>query len=108
MWRTDLEGDRTLTPRYVLWLVEHLPQDSSTIASMKGGLAHRQWTAETYMLASLVNLTFSANRQRAGKPTRKAPVQPPKISSAVKKAATPKRVVRISQLRSARKNQPEQ
>lgn len=70
---------------------------------MKGGSQFRQWTTEAYLLASMVNLTFSANRQRAGKPTRKAPIVPPKISTSLQKKANPKRVVNISKLPSARR-----
>lgn len=94
LWR---EGT-TLTPRFVLWLVEHVPHDSATVAAMKGGQEHRPWTIDTFLLAQAVNLLAGANHQRAGKRMRKPPVQPPKprVAAAVKKKRG--RVVRIADI----------
>lgn len=97
LWRSGSD----LTPRAVLWLVEHLPQDSATNASIRGGPHHRAWTTDTYLLAAAVNTLAAANRQRAGKAMRKAPVQPPKPKTQKRPAGA--RVVRISEL-SARAN----
>lgn len=74
LWRRE---DGPLTPRYVLWLVEHLPESSATIAKAKGGPKHRPWTSEAHLLALVANLLFVANRQRAGKPARKPLITPP-------------------------------
>lgn len=67
-----------LSPRLALWLVEHLPEDSATIAAMKGGPQFRAWTQSMYLQAAQVNLLFAANRQRGGKSTRIPLVKPPK------------------------------
>ena len=75
LWRDDSR----LTPRSVLWLVEHLPESSATIAKAKGGPKHRPWTSEAHLLALVANLLHVSNRQRAGKPARKPLITPPKI-----------------------------
>jgi hypothetical protein len=101
LWR---EGT-TLTPRYVLWLVEHLPHESATVASMKGGPEHRPWTLDVYLMAHMVNLLAGANHQRAGKRMRKPPVLPPKIKPTASTAAAKKRrgrVVRIADISARR------
>lgn len=51
-----------------------------------------------HMQAATVNLLYSANRQRAGKPTRKAPIEPPK-----QRQRATRRVIDLSRLPSARK-----
>jgi hypothetical protein len=91
----------TLTPRYVLWLVEHLPADSATYAAMKGGPEFRAWTIEAFLLAQTVNLLAGANHQRAGKRMRKMPIVPPKpkIAAAQKKKG---RIVRVSDIKARR------
>jgi hypothetical protein len=86
-----------LTPRYVLMLVGQLPDGSAFAASVRGGARYRQWTLQNHLLAGIFNMTFAANRQRGGKPTKKLPVQPPKERRA------PGRVVRIADLPSARR-----
>jgi hypothetical protein len=95
LWRPGSD----LTPRAVLWLVEHLPQESATIAAMKGGGHFREWTTQNHLLAGVFNLLAAANRQRAGKAMRKAPIQPPK-PKAQKRRPAGARVVRISELSS--------
>lgn len=99
LWRDG--GD--LTPRYVFWLVEHLPADSSTWAAMKGGKEHRSWTTETYLLAHAVNALVVGNHQRAGKRIRKMPVVPPKpkIKPTMVKKKTG-RVVRVADMNARR------
>jgi hypothetical protein len=74
LWRDN----STLTPRFVLWLVEHLPEDAALLASMRGGRKFRPWTTETQILAAMANLLAGANFQRAGKKMRKPIVQMPK------------------------------
>lgn len=89
LWRDGT----TVTPRYVLWLVEQLPESSATVASMRGGPQHRSWTTEAHLQAATVNLLFAANRQRANKPTRKFPVEPPKTGK-----RKPRRTVTVAQV----------
>lgn len=99
----DLWRDGTdLTPRYVFWLVEHLPADSATYAAMKGGAEYRPWTIETYLLAQAVNLLAGANHQRAGKRMRRAPVQPPKPKATPERQKKRGRVVRVSDMNARR------
>jgi hypothetical protein len=85
----------SLTPRYVLMLVEHLPDDSALFAAMRGGKEHRPWTVETHLLTAVVNLLNAANRQRAGLKTRKPLVEPPKT----KKRKPAGRTVTVAQIK---------
>jgi len=98
LWRDGCD----LTPRYVFWLVEHLPADSATYAAMKGGPEFRPWTIDTYLIAQIVNMLAVANHQRAGKRIRKMPIQPPKpkVTTAQKKRRG--RVVRVSDMNARR------
>lgn len=66
-----------MSPRFVLWIAGQLPSDSALWASKQGGAEFRAWTPPMYLLAAVVNLTNAANRQRAGKQTRKPLVKPP-------------------------------
>lgn len=47
--------DGGLSPRRVLWLVEHLPEDSATVAALRGGLEHRVWTTTTHFMATVAD-----------------------------------------------------
>ncbi|MFE2912816.1 hypothetical protein [Kitasatospora indigofera] len=76
MWRGFL------SPRRVLDLVEHGPDDSAFAASLRGGPAHRGWTVQTHLIASVVdginNTTWAiaqTNSQRRLRPPR--PLQRP-------------------------------
>jgi hypothetical protein len=91
------DGSR-LTPRSVLWLVEHLPESSATIAKAKGGPRHRPWTSEAHLMALVANLLHVANRQRAGKAARKPLITPPKAK--VNKSRG--RVVRVADVNARR------
>ena len=62
----------------MLLLVGQLGPDSALAASQQGGPEFRSWTPQNYLLAAAVNLLNAANRQRAGKKSSKAIVQPPK------------------------------
>jgi hypothetical protein len=95
LWRDN----RDLTPRYVLWLVGHLPEDSAFIASMRGGQQHRVWTLQNHLLASVANLLFAANRQRAGLKTHSMPVKPPTPKTAKRQ----RRVIPIGRLPGVRR-----
>lgn len=81
----------------MLWLVEHLPEDSALAGSVRGGREHRVWTTQTHMHAAMVNQLYVANNQRAGKKTRKALIEPPKVRK------TKKRVVTVAQLMARRR-----
>lgn len=76
---------RELTPRVVLWLVGQLPDGTAFVAKQRGGPEFRPWTSTVHLLAALVNLTYSANRQRGGKATRKGIVEPPKVNATARK-----------------------
>lgn len=58
-------------------LIGHLAETSAYVAANRGGPEFRSWTGSVHLLAALVNLTYAANRQRGGKPTRKPLVSPP-------------------------------
>lgn len=66
LWR---DGS-TVTPRWVLWLAEQLPDDSAFIASCRGGKRWRAWNFNNQLLASAVNHLAAANAQRAHKRPR--------------------------------------
>jgi hypothetical protein len=87
-----------VTPRYVLWLVGHLPASSAFGASVRGGPEFRPWTPELHLLAGVANLLAAANRQRAGKRGGKPVVQPP---TAKKQRAT--RVLTVAQIAARQK-----
>lgn len=88
-----------LTPRFVLMLVGQLPDGSAFSASVRGGAQHRSWTLQNHLLANIANLTYAGCKQRAGKPVKKMPIQPPKPRA----KAVARRVVRIANLPSARR-----
>jgi len=98
LWR-DGSG---LTPRTVLWLVGQLPEGSAFFASVQGGAKYRSWTLQNQLLAFAGNSLYAANRQRAGKPTKKLPINPPKPSIKGRRTQT-RRVQRIAGLPSARR-----
>lgn len=66
LWR---DGS-TLTPRWVLWLAEQLPDDSAFVASCRGGRRWRAWNFNNQLLAAAVNQLAAANAQRAHKRPR--------------------------------------
>lgn len=63
LWRAGA----TLTPRYVLWLTEQLPDTSAFVASCRGGRQWRPWSFNNQLMAAAVNQLGAANSQRAGK-----------------------------------------
>lgn len=69
-------------------LVEHLPEDSAFVASLRGGRQMRAWTTEAYLLAATANQLNVANHQRAGKRTRRPLVEPPKTTKVRKRTVT--------------------
>lgn len=58
--------DSDLSPREVLWLVEHMPPDSAFAAAIQGGPEFRGWRPDTYLLAAAVDVLQAANYQRGG------------------------------------------
>lgn len=86
----DLFADEsTLTPRYVLWLVEWLPDDAATIASQRGGQHHRGWTTDRHLVVSAVELMAWANYQRGeGKGPRPKPIERPKTGKPRRRTVT--------------------
>lgn len=70
-----------MTPGRVLWLIEQLPEGSAFVASQKGGLEHRAWTADRVLLAGIFNALAAANYQRGnGKGKKPKPIEPPTVS----------------------------
>ena len=64
-YRVDLRElfseDGRLSPRYVLSLVLHLPDDSALTAARMGGEQFRGWDVSRYALAALVNAQRANN-----------------------------------------------
>jgi hypothetical protein len=98
------DEDSGLTLREVLWLVEHLPEDSATVAAMKGGPEHRPWTSPTHLLAAQTNILYAANRQRAGKATRTPLIKPPVTKKKVPERVVDLKAVKARMARRARMN----
>lgn len=86
----------------MLWFVEHLPPDSALWSAFRGGPQFREWTIQTYLQMHMVNLLYSANRQRAGKATRSPLVKPPKRTAARVKRLDLKAVKARQEARRAR------
>ena len=81
LWHPNPGG---LSPRRVLWWVEHLPEDSATVAALRGGsdhaAEHRAWTSTAHLLASVVDAvqvntwtTVAAHARRRPKPPTPLP-----------------------------------
>lgn len=88
------DEDTRLTPRWVLWLVEWLPDDSALRASIQGGWQFRGWTSSRYLDALTVDLLAGGNWQRGGgKGKRPPPVKRP--------GQRQRRVLTVAQLNSA-------
>ncbi|MCK2242318.1 MULTISPECIES: hypothetical protein [unclassified Crossiella] len=69
-----------LSPRRVLALAEQLPEDSATVASLRGGPEHRGWTGDRYLLAALADAARLGNWQRGGGHGRRPqPVARPRL-----------------------------
>jgi hypothetical protein len=98
LWRDDAD----LTPRLAIMLAGQLPEGSAFFASIQGGARYRSWTLQNQLLGFIGNSLYAANRQRAGKPTKKLPINPPKPSIKGRRAQT-RRVQRIAGLPSARR-----
>lgn len=56
-YRADLADlwHGVLSPRQVWWMVEHLPEDSASVAAMRGGAEHRSWTTLAHLLATVAD-----------------------------------------------------
>lgn len=76
--------DGPYPPRLLLAYITNLPEDSATMASLRGGPEHRGWDMKTHLLASIFdavqNNTYvlvSANSKRKPKPPQ--PIPRPKV-----------------------------
>lgn len=74
-----------------MWWVEHLPEDSATVAALRGGHEHRAWTSAAHLLASVVDAvqvntwtTIAAHSKRRPKPPTPLP-----------RPTSPRRVARV-------------
>ncbi len=81
----------------MLWLVEHLPEDSATVAALRGGLdhaaEHRSWTSVAHLLATVADAvqlntwaTVAVNAKRRPKPP--APLPRPTLPRRVGRVVT--------------------
>jgi len=64
------------SPALVLALVEGLPEDSATVAAMRGGRDWRGWTRTALLLADIYD-AINANTRASGRWRRKPPTIPP-------------------------------
>lgn len=91
LWREESR----LSPRYVLMLVEHLPEGSAFLAARRGGPEHQAWDTTAHLLAGIANILNAANYQRAGKRSGKPAVTPPQP-----KIKSRKRTLSVAQIMS--------
>lgn len=79
----------TVTPRYVLWLVEWLSDDSALFASRQGGPRHRGWTVDRHIGVSTLETLWWANYQRGdGKGKKPKPIPRPKTGKPKRRVVT--------------------
>lgn len=105
----DLWCEGGLSPRRVLWLVEHLPEESATVAALRGGPEHRAWTTTTHLMATVADAvqwgtwaTIAANSRR--RPTTPRPLPRPTVPD--KRRAG--RVVTVAEIAAAQQEATDQ
>ena len=80
-----------MAPSLVVSLLSRLPEDSLTLALMRGGAEHRGWGMDRHMLASLVDAmhenTIVSGEWKKGKTPKLVPFPRPKENTKPKKAA---------------------
>jgi hypothetical protein len=95
---TDLWRDGGLSPRRVLWLVEHLPEESATVAAIKGGPEHRPWTSTAHLLATVVDAVQWGTWATIAAHSRKRPSPPRPVPRPTTTARRPGRVVTVAEI----------
>jgi len=73
---TEVVAGRGPRPALVLALVEALPDDSATMAAMRGGREWRGWTKQTSVLSDVFD-AINANTRATGRWKRRPPTIPP-------------------------------
>lgn len=87
-----------LSPRRVIWLCEHLPDDSATVAAMRGGPEHRGWTMQTYLQAAMFDRLGSVWMAIAAQHAKRRPKAPePWPRPKVRRTRRP-RVIKVGQI----------
>lgn len=77
---TEVVAGRGPSPALVLALVEGLPEDSATVAAMRGGAEWRGWTQQTRVLADLYDAVMAdvaVNAAHYSKAKKVKPVSKP-------------------------------
>lgn len=60
---------RRFSPRYLIGLIELLPDDGALIASLQGGSEFRGWGRDRHLAADVVDILIAANTDpKRGKP----------------------------------------
>lgn len=72
----------SVSPRSALAMVEHLPENSALVVSVRGGREHTGWDTTAYLLACLIDsvnmTTFAVSSQNAKrKPNKPKPFERP-------------------------------
>ena len=94
---TDLWHPGTrLSPRRVLWLIEHLPEDSATVAAIKGGPEHRSWTTTAHLLATVADAVQLGTWATIATHARKRPTPPTPLPRPTTRRAEP--VVTVAEI----------
>ena len=70
-----ITGESEWTPRLILGLLYELPEDSATVASIRGGDEWRGWTRQVSILADLFDAQ-NLNTQATGQWKKKPPKFP--------------------------------
>lgn len=82
-YRVDLRDlfsdEASLSPRYALALIVHLPLDGAYYAARRGGQQYRGWDMDRYALVALVNAQRATNHilMMVNRDPKKAPPKPP-------------------------------
>jgi len=82
------------SPRLVLALIEHLPEDAALVAEARGGGEFRGWTREVAVLADLYDAVM-LNTQATGRWKK----HPPKLPKYPRPKTRRSRMTKISDLR---------
>lgn len=59
---------KRFSPRYLIGLIEQLPDAGALAASLQGGAEFRGWGRDRHMAADVIDILVAANSQKKAKP----------------------------------------
>lgn len=87
-----------LSPRRMLWLIEHLPEDSATVAALRGGPEHRAWTTCAHLLATIADAVQLGTWATVAANAKRRPPAPKPLPRPDSRPARAARVVTVAQV----------